>query len=687
MKLTLLISLGLFTIPLGGAAFSHEQPAVGMERLRAPDVDDKVRPGDDFDRYANGKWLAGMIIPADRPGISTVSLASDQVQSDVRAIIETAGGVRASAADRDAIKLGIFFHAAMDADAIAARGGTPIVPQLAAIRTAPDLQALVRLMGSTNRNFFGSPFALSIDVDPGLPTRYGISLHQAGLGLPDRLYYTDARFAAVRDAYRDYIVALLRAESWPDAVDQAREALAFETRIAAVSADRAAARDPVASYNPTTPASLRRGSPGFPWNALLNGAGLGRAERLIVAEPQAVPAIAQIVAATPLPTLKAWLAFSVADNAALYLSPSFGDPYFAFRKKVLLGQPAPAPRWQQAMQIVAGGDIFSPDRADHFGNMGWTVGRLYVAQRFPPEQRAAVEAIAANVQEAMAARLRASDWLSQATKQAALAKVAAYRFKIGFPSSWRSYDDIQIRHDDLTDNVLRLASADWDRELAKLNRPVDRGAWQMTPQTIDAYHGQMLDLVFPAALLAAAYDPRADPATNYGAVATIIGHELTHGFDDWGRHFDATGTLHDWWTPEDAAAFRARARKLAVQFSGFEPLPGKFVNGELTLGENIADLGGLSLALDAYRLSLAGGEAPVIGGMTGDQRVFLGWARYLRGKSRDAALARQLAADPHAPRQYRLNGPVRNMADWYAAFAVLPGQALYLPPDARVRIW
>jgi len=378
----------------------------------------------------------------------------------------------------------------------------------------------------------------------------------------------------------------------------------------------------------------------------------------------------------------------VADNASPFLSKRFADANFEFRNKTLSGQPEEAARWKRGIRAVAGGDCVGTDRVDCFGSMGFAVGQLYAARYFPPASKAKIEALVANVKAAMRARLERLDWMGAATKVEALRKLDTYQIKVGYPDHPRDYSGLDIRADDLIGDVRRAGAWDWRYYVDRLNAPVDRADWSMTPQTNDAYNGSLRDIVFPAGILQPPmFDPAADPAINYGAIGAVIGHELTHGFDDQGRKLDARGQLRDWWTPADAAAFEARAKGLGAQYSAYEPVPGAHINGELTMGENIADLGGLNVALEAYHRSLNGRPAPIIDGFTGDQRVFLGWAQAWRGKAREDYVRKQVVSDPHSPRAFRVIGPARNIDAWYAAFGVEPGDAYYVEPAERVRIW
>ena len=464
--------------------------------------------------------------------------------------------------------------------------------------------------------------------------------------------------------------------------------VAFEGRIADASWSKAEQRDVDRIYNPVTTSELAALAPGFSWTPFLDGAGLGGVKRLIVNEKSAFPKIAAIYEATPVDVIKAWQAFTVVDNAAFYLATPFSEARFQFRDKTLSGQPEEQVRWKRAIRAVGGGDCVGTDRVDCFGSMGFGVGQLYTAAYFPPTAKAKIEALVTNVKAAMRVRLERLDWMGAATKVEALKKLDTYQIKVGYPDNPRDFSGLVIRADDLVGDVRRAGAWDWRFYVSRLNGPVDRSDWGMTPQTNDAYNGSLRDIVFPAGILQPPmFDPAADPAVNYGAIGGVIGHELSHGFDDEGRKLDAAGQLRDWWTAADASAFEARAKRLGAQYSSYEPVPGAHINGDLTMGENIADLGGLNVALEAYHRSLRGKAAPVIDGFTGDQRVFLGWAQAWRGKAREDYIRKQVVSDPHSPRAFRVIGPTRNIDDWYKAFGVKPGDAYYLSPDQRVRIW
>jgi putative endopeptidase len=652
-------------------------------------MDKATKPGDDFFRYANGAWLDRTPIPADKPGISLRAYESDMTEARQHAILEAAAkGLTGDAPATVEGKVGAFYRAFMDEGRIEALGAKPIAPELDAIRAAKTRAALGALMGRHVKDFYNSAFGVLIDIDPKDVAHYAIFLGQGGLGLPDRDYYLRAAFAPKKAAYQAYVERLLTLETWPDAKRRAADILALETKIAEASWTKVEQRNPDTTYNPYTPAELAKAAPGFPWAAFLAQAGAPGAKRVVVAEKTALPKIAAIFAETPVPVLQAWMAAAVGDNAAVYLSKDFDQAFFDFRQKELSGQPEEPVRWKRGVRAVAGGDYLGGERLDRFGNLGWAVGQLYAAKYFPPSAKAKVQALVADLKTAYAARIQKLDWMSPATRAEALKKLAAYNVKVGYPDTPRDYSKVVISASDLVGNVRRAAAADAAFYATRRNGPVDRGDWLMTPQTNDAYNGGLIDIVFPAGILQPPiFDETADPAVNYGAVGGVIGHELTHGFDDQGRKYDSTGRLRDWWQASDARTFEARAKMFGAQYSAYEPLPGAHVNGDLTMGENIADLGGLNLALDAYHASLKGRPAPVLDGLTGDQRVFLGWAQAWRGRMRDDALRRRVVSDPHSPPQYRANGPARNIDAWYAAFGVKEGEKLYLAPDQRVRIW
>jgi putative endopeptidase len=631
-------------------------------------------PGQDFFQYANGGYEKTLVIPADRVSFGAFDALNELSQARLHALLEK------TAADRSATgepaQVGALYRSFMDEAKINALGAKPLAADLAAIKAEKTKSDVARAMGKSLKTFGGSVFAASVQVDAKDPDHYAVYLSQAGLGLPDRDYYLEKSFAAQKAKYELYIAQMLALAKWPSPAANAKAIVAMETEIAQASWTRAEQRDDNKMYNPYETAKLATLAPGFDWTAFMAGAGLTKATQVVAQENTAFPKIAAIYAKTPMETLKAWQAFYLADQAAPSLSKPVVDARFDFRGKVLTGQQAQRPRWKRGVTLVD-------------NNIGEALGKVYVAAYFPPESKAKMLALVGDIRTAMKGRIEHLDWMSQPTKAKALEKLAAFTVKIGYPDKWRDYSGLTITDSDLYGNVNRATTFDWDFRVGRLGGPVDRSEWGMTPSTINAYYNPTgNEIVFPAAILQPPFfDPDGDVAVNYGAIGGVIGHETTHGFDDQGRHYDGTGRLTDWWTAEDAAKFEAETVKLGKQYSAFEVLPGAKINGDLTMGENIADLGGLLLALDAYHTSLHGQPAPIIDGLTGDQRVFLGWAQVWRGKTRDDALRQQLVSDPHSPEKARTDVPMRNVDAFYAAFGVKPGDGMYIAPGERVRIW
>jgi putative endopeptidase len=649
--------------------------------------DASVRPQDDFFQYANGRWVEQTIIPVDGSYMNVFRDLADRVALRLRALLEAAAAESPAHPVTVEQKAGAMYAAFMDDQRVETLGAAPIRAAVDAVRIAPNRASLARIMGRSAFDFGSSVFGVGIDVDLKDATHYVVYINQGGLGMPGRDYYLSSQFAAQRLAYRRYVSSLLKLIGWPRPKAAADAVIAFETRIAAVSWSKAEQRDVVKIYNPVSPRELLTLAPGFPWRDFLAGAKLAAKTRLIVGERSAFPKIASVFAQTPLPVLRAWEAFNVADSAAADLSGPFQKARFAFRDQTLSGQPQMQPRWKRALTAVSGGDCVA-DPASCFGTLNWAVGQIYVDHEFKPETKAKVEQLATNLTAAFRVRLQRVEWMSPDTRNEALKKLDTYTVKIGYPDHARDYSTVEIRRDDLIGDVRRAAAADWNFYVHRSDGPVDRTDWSLTPQTVDAYNGNFRDIVFPAAFLQPPdFDPAADDAVNYGMIGVVIGHELTHGFDDQGRLLDAQGELRDWWTASDAAAFDGRAAKLGAQYAAFEPLPGLHINPELTMGENIADLGGLVIALDAYHASLHGEPSPIIDGLSGDQRFFLADAQLWRIKMRDDAIRKQTASDPHSYRKFRALGPLPNVDAWYEAFDVKPGDKMYRAPEERVQIW
>lgn len=649
--------------------------------------DKSVKPGDDFYQYENGAWLARTAIPADLASYTMGREVMLRVEARLHQLIEdSAKGVAVQPADTDG-KVGAMYAAFMDEKQIEALGATPIKAQIEAVAEAPDRAAVAALMGRTPYDFGTPLFQTYIDADLKDSAHYAVYLSQDGLGLPDRDYYLKPDFMAQRTAYKAYIQQLLTLVGWRDPAGSADAILKLETAIADASWTKAEQRDLPKLYNPMPPAELRAFAPGFAWQPFLASEGLLGKTRLIIAEKTAFPKLAAVYASTPLETLKAQLAFSIADGAAPYLSAPFQQAHFAFREKALSGQPEMKVRWKRAVAAVSGGDCGAEANAC-FGTLNWAVGQLYSRHDFTPDTKAKMQKLVAELMAAYHRRIEKLSWMSPTTKQEALKKLETYTVKVGYPDRPRDYSKVVIRSDDLVGDVRRAARADWDFYVGRSDGPVDRSDWQMTPQTVDAYNGSLRDIVFPAAILQPPeFDPAADDAINYGAIGAIIGHEMTHGFDDQGRTIDAAGALRDWWTPADDAAFKAAAAQYGSQFAQFEPVPGMHINPNLTMGENIADLGGVLIAYDAYEHSLGGKTSPLLGGTTGEQRFFMSYAQGWRGKAKEDYIRKQTASDPHSWRRFRVLGPLPNVDPWYESFGVRPGDKLYRAPDQRVRIW
>ncbi len=657
----------------GGASAQEATPQIAPWGFDLAGRDLAVKPGDSFNEYANGTYLRNIEIPADKTSFGPFDVLYENSQAQLRAIIEASA---ANPTNDNAAKVGALYASFMDEARVEQLGARPLEADLAAVKAVGDHAAMARLMGQSHSGFGGSLFGVDVFEDLQKPDLNSAYMGQGSLGLPDRDYYLKPDFAEQRQAYQAYLTRTLSAIGWAEPEKAAADILAFETKVAEKQWTTVERRQIDKLYNPTKVADLAAMAPGFDWAAFLQGGQIADVDTLVVMENTAIPGIAQVFADTPIETLKAWQAFQVVDQASPYLSNAFVDSRFDFRGKTLRGQPENRPRWNRGVALVD-------------GQLGEVLGQEYVRLHFPASSKAQMDTLVANLLAAMTERLKTLDWMSEPTREQALYKASKFGVKIGYPEKWRSYDGLELTADDLYGNVERSSAFEWAYKRGKIGQPVDPLEWGMTPQTVNAYYNPPRnEIVFPAAILQAPFfDPNADPAVNYGGIGAVIGHEITHGFDDQGRKSDGDGVLRDWWTAEDASRFEARAKVLVDIYYALEPVPGMHVNGDLTMGENIADLGGLLLALDAYHTSLNGQPAPVIDGLTGEQRVFLGWAQVWREKSREAALREQLTTDPHSPGSSRAATPPRNIDAWYAAFGVSPGEKEYIAPDARARIW
>jgi putative endopeptidase len=657
-----------------GSAAAPAGPTVGDWGFDTAGADFSANPGDDFFRYANGTWYDRAVIPSDRSSTGVFADLTITAEARVRQILEQGEDGVDPSVRTDARKIAAFYRAFMNEARAEALDDKPIQALLQKIRAVTTREQLVDMMGVGGRSFYGSIFSMRIGPDDKAPDRYAVSIGQGGLGL-NRDYYVNPQLADKKAAYRAYVAQLLGMVAWEAPQESADAVLGFESAIAEVSWSNAQRRNPDKTYNPTSVAGLEETAP-FSWRQLLSNADLGGLDRVIVVESTAIPNIAAIYVRTPVATLKAWAAFHLADSAAPFLSKRFYEVNFAFRGRTMNGVAQEPERWKRAVGAVN-------------GVMGQAVGRVYVARYFPPAAKAQIEEMVARLREAMKGRIERLAWMGPQTKLKALEKLSRLNVKIAYPEKWRDYSTLDVSADDLVADVEAGRKFAWLRQVRRLNSPVDRDEWGMNPQTVNAYYSpNMNEMVFPAGILQPPFfDPAADPAANFGAIGAVIGHEMTHGFDDEGRKFDGAGVLSTWWTDEDEREFTARAAVLGGQFDSYEPFPGVHVKGDLTMGENIADLGGALVALDAYHYSLGGKPAPVIDGLTGDQRFFLCYAQTWRQKSTEAAIRQQVVSNPHAPARYRVNGVVRNMDAWYEAFRINSSDKLYLAPENRVRIW
>ncbi|GAB2509585.1 M13 family metallopeptidase [Pseudoxanthomonas sangjuensis] len=649
-------------------------------------IDQAVKPGDDFEAHANGAWAAKATIPDDRSSIGAFLVAFEKAEQRQKELVQ---GLAASspAAGSDEARIADYYNAFMDEAGIEARGIAPLQPELDAIAAIADKTALAAKLGAdlradvdplnatdlTTDRLFGLFVSQGLD-DPSKNIGY---LLQGGLGMPDRDYYLsgDKEMADLRDKYRAYIAALLRQAGIADAEAKAKSIYALEEKIAKAHAPIADTQDVHKANHVWALADFARRAPGLDWNAYFEAAGLDAQPALDVWQPDAIGGLSKLVASEPLDAWKDWLAFHALDRNAALLPKAFADLAFGFHGTALQGTPKQRDRWKRAIGAVDGA-------------LGDAVGKLYVAKYFPAASKQRIEQLVANLLAVFPERIDKLDWMSAETRAKAKQKVATMKVGVGYPDAWRDYSSLEIRADDALGNAQRAELAEYRHQLAKLGQAPDKGEWWMTPQTVNAVNLPLQNaLNFPAAILEPPFfDPNADDAANYGAIGAVIGHEISHGFDNLGAEFDADGRLRNWWTPADAEHFKAAGQKLVAQFDAYEALPGLHLKGEQELGENIADLAGLAVAHDAYRKSLDGKEAPVIDGLSGDQRFFLAYAQAWRSKIRDAALRARIATDVHAPARFRAQ-IVRNLDAWYPAFDVQPGQQLYLAPEQRVKVW
>jgi putative endopeptidase len=635
---------------------------------------DTVKPGDDFFAYVNGSWQETFTIPADKAAYSMGQKLDDEARAHVRKIIEGSSAPKPAPGSIER-KIGDYFASFMDTAKIEADGVNAVKPDLdriAAVKTASELSKLFGEPG------FQSPVGGYVGPDDKDPEAYFVNLVQSGLGMPDRDYYLkdDPKLKETRTAYVSHIGRMLTLAGAADATAMAARVMALETQIARVHWPAEQTRDAIANYNPKSRAEIKAFALGLDWQAMFDAMEVGGWDRFNANTPTALKGIAALVTSQPLDDWKAYLTYHHLHNHAPYLPKAIDDENFAFYGKALSGRERQRERWERGVDLVNRG-------------LGEAIGQVYVKQHFPPESKAKIDVLVENLKAAYKANIEKLEWMGPATRTKALEKLASLRVKIAYPDKWKDYSSMAIVPGDLFANARAADLWSWRYDVGKLGKPVDKDEWLMTPQTVNAYYYPPTnEITFPAAILQPPYfDPHADDAVNYGGIGAVIGHEIGHAFDDQGRLYDATGALKDWWTKADDASFNKRSSTLVSQYGAFEVLPGLKMNGQLTLGENIGDLGGLGVAYQAYRQSLGSKDAPVIAGLSGDQRFFLAYAQAWRSKHRDEALRSLVLSNPHAPPLMRVNGVVRNVDAWYAAFNVQSGDKLYLPPEQRVKIW
>lgn len=652
-----------------------QKAELGAWGIELDQMDPSTEPGDDFARYVNGLWLDTFEIPADRATYGIFTSLRERSTQQISDIIGELAEMDAAPGSIEQ-KVRDYYTTWMNVEAINDKGAAPLAPHLAEIAAIDSEAALMKAFASLHAT---APFGIGIIPDPADTTRYTLFAGQAGLGMPDREYYLseDQKYQDIRASYRDYMKAVMTLAGIDDAESRADAILALETRLAEVHWTPAESRDIKKIYNPMSPEALAEVAPEFNWSLILDELGLSSIESIVVAQPSALDASGEIYSQTPMATWKDYLAYHFVRTHAASLGDAFDEANFEFYSRTLNGIEEQRDRWKRGSDLVN-------------NNMGEAVGQIYVKRHFPPESKQKMDALVANLRLAFEERIAANDWMDEETKAQARRKLDTFEPKIGYPEKWIDYSSLEISAGDMLGNALRVAEFAWQQQLDRLDGPVDRELWGYPPQTVNASYNPLLNqITFPAGILQPPFfDPNADPAVNYGAIGGVIGHEIGHGFDDQGRRFDETGLIRDWWTAESDEAFSKRSGRLTEQYSGYSPMDGMTIDGELTLGENIGDLGGLEMAYSAYqRHKEQHGEPPVLDGFTGDQRFFMSWAQVWRAKYRDEAMRQRLLTDPHSPPEYRINGVVRNIDAWYDAFDVEASDALYLPPEERVSIW
>ncbi|MCF6221827.1 MAG: M13 family metallopeptidase [Robiginitomaculum sp.] len=653
-----------------------QSPVLGTFGVALENMDKTVKPGDNFFYYVNGTWLNNTEIPADKSNYGSFTMLHDQSVKDVQAIIQDMAKAK-SAKGSNEQKIGDLYAAFMDTDKIEALGITPIAADLAAIKALKDHKAVAAMMGDPSMGV-KSPIGGWVDVDVKDTSNYIFYMTQSGLGMSNRGYYLDAdeKSIGLRADYVKFMAAMLSAAGEDEAATRASAVMAFETKMAASHWKPEKRRERDLTYNKMTMAELIAYAPGFDWQGMADNAGIGAQKSFVVRETDAVQGLAKTFAETPMDVLKDYMTIHYISSKSAYLPKAIDDAKFAFYGKALRGTEEQRPRWKRGVGQVS-------------NTLGEAVGEVYVGRHFKPEAKAQMDDLVENLRATFKDGIDGLEWMSPETKIEAQDKLRKFYPKIGYPKTWTDYSALQVDRNDLIGTIKSANAWAWNDMVSDLGGPIDREEWGMTPQTVNAYYRPSLnEIVFPAAILQAPFfDPAADPAVNYGGIGAVIGHEMGHGFDDQGAKSDGDGKQRNWWSEADQAAFKAKSEALIAQYDQFEPLPGAHINGQLSLGENIGDLTGITMAYAAYQKSLGGKPAPVIDGYTGDQRFFLAYGQIWQRKFREEAMRTQLKNGPHSPGEYRANGIVRNFDQWYVAFDVQPGDKLYLAPEDRVKIW
>jgi putative endopeptidase len=679
-------SLALLTVVAGCSNAPTGAPL--NSGVEMPHLDTAVRPQDDLFRFVNGTWMKNTEIPADRSNYGSFTRIAEQAEQQLRAIIEESATKKDHAPGSDSQKVADFYNSFMDEARLEQLGAAPLDDAFARIAAVKDKKQLAAVFGWLERAGVSTPIGLSINQDAKEPTQYIAYLLQSGLGLPDRDYYLlkDAKFKEIRAQYLEHVGKMLALAGDKNAKVNAGAILALETALAQKQWTRVDSRDDDKTYNKKTVAELQALAPNFDWKTYLKETHIP-GDAVIVAQPSAFTGFSDQIGAQPLGAWRAYLRWHLLSDYSPYLSRAFVDETFAFYGKTLRGIQENRPRWKRGVYAVQGG--LDGDGPYASKGLGFVLGKIYVERHFPPQAKARMEQMVANLMAAYRNSIQKLEWMGPETRAKALEKLSKFTTKIGYPDKWRDYSAFEVKGDDLVGNLMRGARFDHDFQTGKLGKPVDRREWHMTPQIVNAYYNPtMNEIVFPAAILQPPFfNLAADDAVNYGGIGAVIGHEIGHGFDDQGSKSDGDGRLQSWWTTEDRKAFEQRTGQLIAQYDTYEPLPGHHVQGALTIGENIGDLGGASIAYQAYKLSLQGKDAPVLDGFTGDQRFFIGYAQIWARKYREQALLERLKTDTHSPSEYRCNAIVPHVPEFYTAFNVQPGDKMYMAPEKRVKIW